>query len=103
MSSDALIELKRGIDELNTWIKLIHGSEVGLHLESILDTDDKKKAFEATDGEKTVREIAEEVGISKDTVSTWWREWRKVSIVMPGHIRADRPKKIISLKDFGLL
>ena len=103
MTNDEIIELNKGINELIIWMKLIYGDQVGSRLDKILDTEEKRKVYEATDGEHTVREISKEVGVSIKTISNWWKEWKKLSIVEPGHVRSDRPKRIISLKDFGLL
>lgn len=69
---------------------------------SILDDDKKRKAYEMTDGKKSTKEIAKPLGVSKDVIVGWWREWFSQGIVnrVPqkggGHPLC---KKIISIKD----
>jgi transposase len=69
----------------------------------VLNSREKLLAYEATDGRKTVREIADEVGVKKSSVSTWWREWAGMGMVEPGPEREGRPRRLISLKSIGLL
>ncbi len=51
-----------------------------------LGTDKKRQVYNLTDGEKSVREIAELAKVNRTTISNWWREWHSVGLVdaMPG-------------------
>lgn len=80
----------------------VYGPSVGQRLAGILDTPEKRLVYEFTDGIASVRDIAEKTDVNKDTISKWWKEWSIDAILEPGPVRDDRPKKIISLKTFGL-
>lgn len=70
------------LGEILKWQRLqaIHVFETR---ESELLTDKKKrKAYELTDGTKTARQIAKEVGATKDTISHWWKEWYRKGILV---------------------
>lgn len=103
MSNDSDLSLESVLAEILTWTKLIYGPQVGAQLKEILDSKEKRKVYEATDGHASTRDIENSIGVNKNTVSKWWKEWSSMGIVEPGPARKDRPKRIISLKQFGLL
>ncbi len=66
---------------------------------TILDSEEKRLAYESTDGEKGVRDIKTIVNVGQGTISRWWNEWYSLGILE--RIGA-RYKKIISLKELGM-
>lgn len=67
-----------------------------------LDTDEKKLAFESTDGKKGFREVASISGAPQDTVYGWWKKWFNLGILEPSEIRKGRLRRICSLEDVGI-
>jgi hypothetical protein len=96
-------EFTRAVNELRAWLKLAYWGTVRSRIEGILDDPKKLMAYEATDGAASTRDVGKQVGVDQKTVSNWWREWLQEGIVEPGPERADRPVRLISLKEFGLL
>ena len=90
-------ELVAVLRELLTWYKLINMPAILDRVDGILDTNEKKSVYQLTDGKNTTREIADQVGVNKNTVSAWWKEWARQGIVEPGPIRKDRPIKILPI------
>lgn len=70
--------------------------------EQQLDTQEKKLAFENTDGGKGYREVAENSGVPAPTVQSWWNRWYTLGILEPSGTRKGRLKKICSLSDVGI-
>ena len=89
--------------ELRVWLKLSLWGMVRERVESILDDERKLLAYEATDGHASTRDVGRLAGVDQKTVSTWWREWMREGIVEAGPVRADRPVRLISLRELGLL
>lgn len=91
--------------EILKWQKLQGIRTLRDIIPSILDDVKKIKAYEMTDGKTPTKEIAKSLGVSKDTVIVWWREWFSQGIVnkVPqrggGHPLCE---KIVSLKDMGM-
>lgn len=96
-------KLEEIFDEILIWIKLMYSPVVSDSLAKILDTKQKKRVYEATDGHNSTRDIAAKLKVNKNTVSEWWKEWSRHGLLQPGPERQDRPQKIISLKRFGLI
>lgn len=97
------VELAQLVEDLLTWIKLIYGPSVAERLATVLDTEQKRTAYEATDGHNSTRQIGRLAGVDQKTISRWWREWAAEAILQEGPERADRPAKLISLRTFGLV
>lgn len=98
-------ENKEILTEILKWQKLQGIRTLRDILPSILDDDKKIKAYEMTNGKTATKEIAKPLGISKDVVVGWWREWFSQGIVnkVPqkggGHPLCE---KIVSLKDIAI-
>lgn len=95
-------EQKRLLQKLVTYIKLANYDSIRKRLIAILDSDDKKRVFEATDGKRSVRDIQSATGVTKATVSNWWNEWQKEEIVEECKEERGRRRKLLSLSDFGI-
>jgi len=66
------------LHELVIYTKLANYGNIRNLLITILDSEDKKRVFEATDGNNSTRQIESVTGVNKDTVSNWWDEWDSV-------------------------
>jgi len=92
----------RLLQKLATYTKLANYESIRSRLIKILNSDDKKRVFEATDGKNSVRDIQSATGVTKDTVSDWWNEWQKEGIVEESKETRGRRRKALSLSDFGI-
>lgn len=92
----------RLLHKLIIYTKLANYENIRNRLITILDSDDKKRVFQATDGTNSTRQIESITGVSKDTVSNWWDEWEKEGVVEESKDVRGRRCKIVSLGDFGI-
>jgi len=99
LEGDDYIRLLR---KLIIYTKLANYEDIKNRLMTILNSDDKKRVFEATDGNNSTREIESITGVSKDTISNWWDEWEKEGIAEESKEVRGRRCKIVSLCDFGI-
>lgn len=90
------------LQKLVIYTKLANYDNIRNRLIEILNSNDKKRVFEATNGKSSVRDIQTETGISKGTVSDWWNEWQKEGIVQESKETRGRRCKVLSLHDFGI-
>jgi len=95
-------QLSDAIDKLTLYIKLANYDSIKNRLMQILNSDDKKDVFEATDGKNSTREIEAMTGVNKDVVSSWWNQWQKEGIVEESQERRGRRRRVLSLSDFGI-
>lgn len=49
---------------------------------SILQTDDQRAVFEACNGKRLGKDIAQATGVSPASVSTWSKRWRELGLVI---------------------
>ncbi len=42
----------------------------------------ERKVYELTDGTRSSRQIEAKTGVSKSTVSRWWRTWRNAGLIV---------------------
>lgn len=100
-----LQEITTSISEVAGILKITSYPDVKKTLECALDSDEKKLAYELSDGIRTSDVIAQELrrsGLSKGAASTvrgWWSEWERAGLISAnGKFR----RKIFSLRDYGL-
>lgn len=98
----SLDELKGAMQKLVVYIKLANYDDIRNRLMEILNSDDKKRVFEATDGKRGTRDIESTTGVGKNTVSDWWNEWQKEGIVEESQEVRGRRCRVLSLADFGI-
>lgn len=92
-------DTKNLLKEILKWEKF-HGMQaLRKTLPTVLGTDEKKVAYEMTNGKKSAREIEKATGISKSVVSKWWISWFSQGILVK---EGEKYKKIVSLKDLGV-
>lgn len=90
------------LHKLIIYTKLANYENIRNRLITVLDSGDKKRVFEATDGNNGTRQIESITGVSKDTVSNWWGEWEREGIVEESEEVRGRRCKIVSLGEFGI-
>lgn len=76
-------------------------------LTSILNSDLAKVTYQLTDGDSTGEDIAKKAkGIigkgSPATVSTFWKKWAKLGMVVPVEGIYGRMVKVFDLEDYGI-
>lgn len=104
MSNENLIQVLERIEKeliiISASLRLLVSEKIGRFLEE-LDTNEKRRVYELTDGIRSRREIARLTGVSDDTIQGWWDKW-----ISKGFLRKDiktgRPYKIFSLYEFGI-
>jgi hypothetical protein len=91
--------------EILKWIKFAGMKELKTMLMSTLDSDKKKVAYQASDGERSTRDVASIAGFgSKTTVADLWKVWKtlglgETSVTMGG---GDRFRRAFDLEEFGV-
>lgn len=90
------------VHKLIIYTKLANYENIRNRLITIVDSEDKKRVFEATNGNNSTRQIESITGVSKDTVSNWWNEWQKEGVVEEIEETRGRRRKLLSLADFGI-
>lgn len=90
--------------EILKWVRFSGMKEVKAALQSTLDTDQERLAYQASDGRGT-REVASIAGYgSKSTIERLWKMWHRLGLgetypVMGG---GERFKRSFDLTDFGI-
>lgn len=95
---DRIIEL---LEEILKWTGFEGNQRVKEVLLDELDTDDKKIAYELSDG-RSSPDIAKEVDVIDKTIRNWWKKWVKRSIAEIHPSYSKRIRKIFLLGDFGI-
>src|SRR5437899_3132846 len=94
--NERMIEL---LAEAVRWLRFQSMDKADAAIARLLDSDQKKVAFELADGINSARSIAPQIGVSNQTVSTWWKDWAAAGILF----EQDRTyKKLFSLADLGI-
>jgi hypothetical protein len=88
--------------EILKWTRFSNISRLKGTLEKELDTDEKKLAFENSDGTRILNDVAAASGAPRDTVYGWWQKWFRLGLVVESETRKGRLAKIVSLDDVGI-
>jgi len=97
-----LKDVAERLDELVAWQRFESLPKLRTILLKELDSDNKKLAYEMTDGEKSRRDIASALGVSDDNIQNWWQRWYELAVVRPSKKFKGRPQHIVSLEDVGI-
>ena len=97
-----LDSMNRTLQEILKWTRFANISKLKETLELELDTDEKRLAYENSDGTKGLKEVATESRTSQDTVYGWWQKWSSLGLVVESETRKDRMAKMTSLDDLGI-
>lgn len=82
------------------WIKASAIGEVRRSLLETLDPGSHRRAYEAMDGTRTQREIADEAGVGTGSVSVWGRSWKTLGLVFDNP--EGRLEHLSSLENLGV-
>lgn len=88
------------VQEQTGWLRALALPEVRASIERTLTKNTMRAAFEASDGTRTVREVAAAAGASIGSISSWWSRWRALGIAV--ECSGGRVAHLVSLKELGL-
>lgn len=100
--AERLDTIQTTLQEILKWSRFQNLPQLRQVFEQQLDSDEKKLAFENTDGEKGYREVAKNSGVPAGTMQSWWNRWYTLGILEPSGTRRGRLKRICSLSDVGI-
>jgi hypothetical protein len=92
------------LKEILRWVKFTGVKEVRGILTSVLDDDQKRTAYQLSDGTKGMVDVGKQVGIKSTAgMSKLWKQWTKLGLgesipVMGGN----RFRRSFDLADFGI-
>ena len=96
MNDDVQTELLR---EAVRWLRFQSIEKAKAAVAALLDSDQKKLAFDMTNGSNTARGIGATIGVSHGTVVNWWGAWFSAGILFE---HEGTYKKLFSLSDLGI-
>lgn len=104
MDDKLLEELK----EQTKWLRLLAFPTLKKAIEENIATKEQKRIYDLSDGKNSTYEIAkklksEGIKISHMTVHNYWKKWFPLGIVAPSEEYSGRLKKIIDLKEAGIV
>jgi hypothetical protein len=99
---DKLDSIDRTLREILKWTRFANISKLKEALETELDTDEKRLAYESSDGTKGIEEVATVSDTPRDTIYSWWQKWFRLGIVVESESRKGRMAKMVSLDDLGI-
>lgn len=94
--------IENTLREILKWTRFANISKLKDILVEELDADEKKLAYENSDGVNGIKEIAATSGAPQDTVYSWWQKWFRLGLVVESEERKGRMMKIVSLDDVGI-
>ena len=98
-NEEKIIEL---LEEILIWTKYDY-SDIKLKMQKHLDTDDKKIAYQLSNGERSRRDISTFVSVSHSSIYRWWNEWFELGLVeQTEKYGGGRYKRLISLTRMGI-
>jgi len=97
-----LVSIDNTLKEILKWTRFANISKLKDILEKELDTDEKKLAYEGTDGANGLKEASAVSGVPLPTVGMWWQKWFRLGLVTESEERKGRMMKIVSLDDVGI-
>lgn len=91
------------LDEVLFWLRIAHRSSARAHFLEILDTPEKRQAYQLSDGNNTINAIMETTGVkSTGTISAWWDQWLAQGIVRESPAYKGRKQRVVDLADLGI-
>jgi hypothetical protein len=92
----------RVLREILKWTRFAGFREVKAVLENILNTPEKKLAYQLSDGTRGTREVAQQSRVRGD-IPNMWKEWRKQGLGDTVSVqRGERFRRSFDLEDFGI-
>ena len=104
MKSDEILEkLLQVTKEQLRWNKLVGINHLKTIFAMEFKSNDEKLVYELSNGEKSIRDLEKETGISRSKVSLLWRKWYNIGIMEKSQkYEGKRMKKSFSLVDIGV-
>ena len=97
-----LDENQKVLVEIARWTRFQNISKLKETLMAELDTDEKKIAYENTDGIRPLNEVARISGVPRDTLYGWWKKWFNLGILENSGVRKGRLARFCSLDYVGI-
>lgn len=87
------------LKQIVSWLRFQSIDKAKTAVDKHLDTDQKKAAFEMTDGLWNASSLASKIGVSNVTIGNWWEIWFSAGML----VEHDKTyKKLFSLSDLGI-
>ncbi len=103
MSEEKLDLILEELNEIAKWTKFQSLDKLHDILSKVLKSENEKIAYELSDGVRTTRDIAKEIGLnSKSTIIAYWQKWSKIGIVEESKKFKGRMKHFVSLEEVGI-
>ncbi|MGA2972604.1 MAG: hypothetical protein ABSE39_08295 [Candidatus Bathyarchaeia archaeon] len=102
MSEAEIPDKDETLQEILKWVRFANFGKLRETLETELDTEAKKTAYDNSDGANGLKELAVLSGAPQDTIYLWWQKWFRLGLVTESRTRKGRLMKIVSLEDIGL-
>jgi hypothetical protein len=99
---DKLDEMNSTLKEILKWTRFANISKLKEVLEHELDDDQKKLAYDNSDGKNGLREISAICGAHFRTLGGWWEKWNRLGLVTESETRKGRMMKIATLDEIGI-
>jgi len=88
------------LEELLAWTRFANRQSLVDMIQSVMSDEHHLRAFEATDGGRSQRQVGEAAGLSQRAVSDLWLKWRRLGVVT---IEASgRAKHLMRPSDLGI-
>lgn len=97
---ELLENIAENIREIKDWIRLTNLSEIRTTMEQEVEEDWERNLYEALDGRKSTRELAQKMPVARITVLNRLKRWRDQGLVRQE--KQGKYRKTISLKSLGI-
>jgi len=97
--NDELQEQVRLLDAIERWTWELALPIVRERVERLLDTDPKKRAYEAMDGTRSVSAIEKDTGVNHNDIAAWSRTWVAQRVVSSDN---GRPRALYDLDSLDI-
>lgn len=97
-------EQNKFTQEMANWLRLLGMKQLVTVLESDVNDDKRKQAYQYSDGQKTTRDIAKLLNVTHVTISDWWKKW--ITLGLGEYISASggkRFKRSFDLESLGMI
>lgn len=106
MSNEKLVtrieNIEKTLREILNWLKVANIPQLRDTLIQELDSDEKKRVYELTDGVKSQYEIESLTKISRRMVSYYWQKWYGLGLLVTSDKRKGRMQRLVSLDEVGI-
>lgn len=103
MNDEMLERIAKIAEEQLKWTKLSGMTQLKSIFEQNLRTDDDKRVYELSDGERSIRDIEKITNVGRTKIAALWKKWYKMGIMERSEkYEGRRMKKSFSLSDVGI-